>query len=170
MTLNLLVPTPYGELALTSVSLVADEKKRREALGERVFSEHDRCSFSGKLTVDGRDYTASMTFIRQAEEFVASGRWELLRFDDDTSPLPEISNIGLRTWRPEHVRKPLEITPEIERALAFDVLSKLAFTVAYHELRAILVTPNWQRWIELNEQVSDGIDEYHAQLPGRLAR
>lgn len=160
MALNLLVPTPYGELALTSVNLVADEKKRREALSERVFSEHDLCSFSGKLTIDGHDFAAGMTFMRQARDFPPFERWSLVRFDNDTSPLPGIWNMGLRSWRLENVRKPLDIAPEIEAALNYNYLFPRAFTVAYHELRAILLTPNWQRWVELNEQVDARLEEY----------
>ena len=167
MTLNLLVPTPYGDLALTSANFGPNSLfSNRSIESEQV----DDCTIRGKLTIEGHDYAAALTFLRNARQFTRSERWNLLRFDNDTSPLPEISNIGLRPWRPEDAREPLDITPEIEDALNYQFLFQRAFTVAYHELRTILLTPDWQRWVELDAQIYAKMKEYQEGHYERITR
>src|SRR5450755_3775053 len=158
--LHLFVPTPYGKLALTGLNVGGRSDSFGDSLRNKFSDRHDDCSVSGKLTIEGRDYFASVILTRKSGQFATLQKWQMVNFVDDSSHLPRVWNMTLRSWLDGDVSEAVDITPDIEASLDYVHLSARAFAVVYQELRKIMLTPNWQQWVELEEQTGARFEAY----------
>jgi len=158
--LHLFVPTPYGQLALTGLNVGGRSDSFGDSLRNKFSDRHDDCSVSGKLTIEGRDYFASVILTRKSGQFATLQKWQMVNFVDDSSHLPRVWNMTLRSWLDGEVSEAVDITPDIEASLDYVHLSARAFAVVYQELRKIMLTPNWQQWVALEEQTGARFEAY----------
>jgi hypothetical protein len=134
--MNIQIATPYGEIGLTSLTFAERE------------GDYDRAYVGGKLRIESRDYSVGVVLVRLQGERL----WSVLQYSDD-SPAPVPWNLEIHPWEDEDREKALfEITAEHDTRMYQHHLIRMAFKGVCVGLRSVLTIPNWQAWVDANEE------------------
>jgi hypothetical protein len=78
--------------------------------------------------------------------------WSVLQFADE-SPSPVPWNLEIHSWEDKEHKNPLvEITAESDTRMYQHHLIRLAFKAVCVGLRSVLTMPNWQAWVDANDE------------------
>jgi hypothetical protein len=76
----------------------------------------------------------------------------VLQFADE-SPSPVPWNLEIHSWEDKEHKNPLvEITAESDTRMYQHHLIRLAFKAVCVGLRSVLTMPNWQAWVDANDE------------------
>jgi hypothetical protein len=151
VTKHILIPTPFGEIALVNLAVMMTDPPKAV----------DRANFAGKVHIEQEDWFLEFTLLREMD----TGDWRLRELTQNSRrPLPWGSD--LMPWSDEHIR-PIHVQPidveVVDRKhepgwLKHEQIRAVAFREVATGLRVILTAPDWKAWVNAYHRLRPELD------------
>ena len=138
--------TPYGEMVITN-------------LFKGTRHKYDFATISGKLNIEEKEYIVTIDVMKEFN----TNYWRL-RDHTENINFPRIFSTFIQPWNEEKDKiEPSEIE-ESNRWLNISQLYTISNTIIFKELKYILETPDWKKWLECDKLNFENITNLNKQL------